>query len=71
MTEKSNKTIRNKKINYTEPGKSTRNYKNKPLDERIGPRNSKQTNKIFSKEPRTSCIKGKRNARSSENLNKV
>ena len=83
----SNKTIRNKKINYTEPGKSTRNYKNKPLDERVGPpkgseesksasrfisggpRNSKQTNKIFSKKPKNTWIKGKRNARSKGDVN--
>lgn len=41
------KTSRIKKIKHTNPGESTRNYKNKPMQERIGGRNKKSTKKVW------------------------
>lgn len=50
MPKESGKKQSNKKIKHTPPGESQRNYKNKPLNERIENRRSKNTFKITRKD---------------------
>ena len=55
------KTKRNKKIKHTIPGESTRTYKNKPQEERIGSRNQNGSKKVFQ-----NYIRCKRDTRNGE-----
>lgn len=50
MSKESGKKQSNKKIKYTPAGESKRNYKNKPFNERIGIKHSKNTFKINKKD---------------------
>lgn len=65
-----NKTKRNKKIKHTEPGKSIRKYKNKPINERVGPHHDNKSRKKFDSYNQYSFGFGatKRNSRSPSNI---
>lgn len=62
MYKESGKKTSNKKVKRTKPGESIRNYKNKPLDERIGSSHPKYSFKIDRKDH--CCLRKSRNGKS-------